>query len=73
MKSIVVRTIVNSNTYKGILEETEKKLSSFFEISREDLSNMVSYELKIYESAADGVTLSIYSADVTAKLRNQNG
>jgi hypothetical protein len=73
MKTVTVRTLVSSTTYKGLVEEAEKKLSLFFEFDIEDLNNKISYEMMIHESSDTGDTLSIFTADVLAKLRNQNG
>ena len=72
MRTIHVKALVNSTTYKGILTETEKKLSNFFEISVEDLKSKVNYEIVIYEVSNDGVSLPIFNGEVSARLRNAN-
>jgi hypothetical protein len=70
MKSVTVRTAVISTTYNGLLEELEKKLSSFFENEYEDIKDKLSCEILIHESSSDGVTLPIFTADILCKLRS---
>ena len=72
MRTIHVKALVNSTTYKGILTETENKLSNFFEIPVEDLKSKVNYEIVIYEVSNDGVSLPIFNGEVSARLRNAN-
>jgi hypothetical protein len=72
VRTIHVKALVNSTTYKGILTETEKKLSNFFEIPVEDLKSKVNYEIVIYEVSNDGVSLPIFNGEVSARLRNAN-
>jgi hypothetical protein len=72
MRTIHVRTMVHSKTYKGILLEAEKKLSNFFELPTEDLKGKLNYEITIYESNDDGVTLPTFTGEVSARLRNAN-
>jgi hypothetical protein len=70
MKSVSVRTTVTSTTYKGLIEETEKKLSGFFEIEYEDVKDKLSYEILIHESSSDGVSLPIFTGEILCKLRS---
>jgi hypothetical protein len=72
MKTVNVRTIVSSRTYKGIIYEAEKKISNFYEIELEDVKDKVSYEITVYESSDDGVSLPIFSGEVSARLRSTN-
>jgi hypothetical protein len=72
VRTINVKTIANSTTYKGIIAEAEKKLSNFFEIPVEDLKSKVNYEITIYEVSNDGVSLPIFNGEVSARLRNAN-
>jgi hypothetical protein len=72
MKTVHVKALVSSTTYKGIILETEKRLSNFFEIDVEELSNKLNYEITVYESSNDGVTLPIFTGEVSARLRNSN-
>jgi hypothetical protein len=70
MKSVSVRTVVTSTTYKGLIEEAEKKLANFFEIDYEDVKDKLSYEILIHESSYDGKTLPIFSGEILCKIRN---
>lgn len=72
MRTIHVRTMVHDTTYKGILEKAENRLANFFEIPKEDLHKRLNYEITIYETSDDGVTLPIFTAEVSARLRNAN-
>jgi hypothetical protein len=70
MRTVHVKSLVSSTTYKGLILETEKKLSNFFEIELEDVKDKLNYEITIYESSNDGVSLPIFSGEVSARLRN---
>jgi hypothetical protein len=70
MRSVTVRTIVTSTTYKGLIEQAEKKLSAFFEIEYEDVQDKISYEILIHESSNDGITLPIFTGEILCKLRS---
>lgn len=70
MRTVHVKSLVSSTTYKGLILETEKKLSSFFEIDIEEVKDKLNYEITIYESSNDGVSLPIFSGEVSARLRN---
>jgi hypothetical protein len=72
MKSITVKCLVSSRTYKGLIYEAEKKISNFYEIEVEDVKDKVSYEITVFESSNDGVSLPIFSGEITARLRNTN-
>ena len=70
MRTVHVKSLVSSTTYKGLILETEKKLSNFFEIELEDVKDKLNYEITIYESSNDGVSLPIFTGEVSARLRN---
>jgi hypothetical protein len=72
MKTVHVKSLVSSTTYKGLIAEAEKKLCNFFEIELEELKNKVNYEITVYESSNDGVTLPIFTGEVSARMRNTN-
>jgi hypothetical protein len=72
MKSITVKCLVSSRTYKGLIYEAEKKISNFYEIEVEDVKDKVSYEITVFESSNDGVSLPIFSGEITARLRSTN-
>jgi hypothetical protein len=72
MKSITVKCLVSSRTYKGLIYEAEKKISNFYEIEAEDVKDKVSYEITVFESSNDGVSLPIFSGEITARLRSTN-
>jgi hypothetical protein len=70
MKTVHVKSLVNSTTYKGLIAEAEKKLANFFEIKVEEIKDKVNYEITVYEASNDGVSLPIFSGEVSARLRN---
>jgi hypothetical protein len=70
MRTVHVKSLVSSTTYKGLILETEKKLSNFFEIELEDVKDKLNYEITIYESSNDGVSLPVFTGEVSARLRN---
>lgn len=70
MRTVHVKSLVSSTTYKGLILETEKKLSNFFEIELEDVKDKLNYEITIYESSNDGISLPIFTGEVSARLRN---
>jgi hypothetical protein len=70
MRTVHVKSLVSSTTYKGLILETEKKLSDFFEIEIEDVKEKLNYEITIYESSNDGVSLPVFTGEVSARLRN---
>jgi hypothetical protein len=70
MKTVHVKSLVNSTTYKGLIAEAEKKLANFFEIKAEEVKDKVNYEITVYEASNDGVSLPIFSGEVSARLRN---
>jgi hypothetical protein len=70
MRTVHVKSLVSSTTYKGLILETEKKLSDFFEIEIEDVREKLNYEITIYESSNDGVSLPVFTGEVSARLRN---
>jgi hypothetical protein len=72
MKTVHVKSLVSSTTYNGLIAEAEKKLCNFFEIELEELKNKVNYEITVYESSNDGVTLPIFTGEVSARMRNTN-
>jgi len=70
MKTVNVKSLVNSTTYKGLIAEAEKKLANFFEIEVEEIKDKVNYEITVYEASNDGISLPIFSGEVSARLRN---
>ena len=70
MKTVQVKSLVSSTTYKGLVFEAEKKLSNFFEIELEEIKDKLNYEIIVYESSNDGTTLPIFTGEVSARLRN---
>lgn len=70
MRTVHVKSLVSSTTYKGLISEAEKKLSAFFEINIEDIKDKLNYEITVYESSNDGVTLPIFTGEISARLRN---
>jgi hypothetical protein len=61
--------MVNGKSYQELINKAEKRLAAFLNTSIEDLQNKVSYEFNMYESSNDGIELSIFSAEVRAKLK----
>ena len=72
MRTVTVRSVASSTTYKGLILEAEKKLSDFFEIDLEDVKDKLSYEITVYENSNDAGSLPIFSGEVTARLRSTN-
>jgi hypothetical protein len=70
MKTVHVKSLVKSTTYKGLIAEAEKKLSNFFEIELEEVKDKLNYEITVYESSDDGVSLPIFTGELSARLRN---
>jgi hypothetical protein len=69
MKMITVRMMVNGKTCAELVDKAEERLSKFLEIPKEELENKVTYEFAMYESSDDGVELSIFAAEVFAKVK----
>jgi hypothetical protein len=61
--------VVSGKTCQELIDKAETRLAAFFKTSVEELENKVNYEFNMYESSHDGVELSIFSADVHAKLK----
>lgn len=72
MKTVNVKSLVSSTTYKGLISEAEEKLSKFFEIELEDIKDKLNYDITVYESSNDGVSAPIFSGEVSARLRNSH-
>ena len=72
MKTVTVKALVSSTTYKSLIEAAEYKISKFFEIELEDVKDKVSYEIAVWESSNDGVSLPIFSGEFTAKLKSSH-
>jgi hypothetical protein len=70
VKTVHVKALISSTTYKGLILEAEKKLSNFFEIELEDVKDKINYEVTVYESSNDGITLPIFSGELSARMRN---
>jgi hypothetical protein len=70
VRTVHVKSIVSSTTYKGLIAEAEKKLANFFEIEIEEIKDKVNYEMTVYEASNDGVSLPIFSGEVSARMRN---
>jgi uncharacterized membrane protein YkoI len=70
MKTVHVKSLVKATTYKGLISEAEKKLSNFFEIELEEVKDKLNYEITVYESSDDGVSLPIFTGELSARLRN---
>ena len=69
MRVVNITMMVNGKSYQELINKAEKRLAAFLNTSIEDLQNKVSYEFNMYESSNDGIELSIFSAEVRAKLK----
>jgi hypothetical protein len=70
MRTIHIKALVSSTTYKDLISEAEKKLSNFFEIKLEDVKDKINYEITVFEGSNDGVSAPIFSGEISARLRN---
>jgi hypothetical protein len=68
-----VRLLVHGNSYKEIVEKTEKKIANFLQVDYEDIESNASFEYMMYESSNDGLSEVIYSAEVSVRVKNVNG
>jgi hypothetical protein len=69
MRVVKVKSMVTGFTYDELLEKVDKKLCNFFEVSIDELKDKVNYDVMIWESADDGITLPIFSAEVVAQVK----
>jgi len=69
VRVVNITMMVNGKSYQELINKAEKRLAAFLNTSIEDLQNKVSYEFNMYESSNDGIELSIFSAEVRAKLK----
>jgi predicted nucleotidyltransferase len=70
MQNTIVRMMVHGKNYEEIMEQVEDKLSSFTNVSREDVTKKFNIDCNFFLSNEDGVTAPTYTAEVIARMRN---
>jgi hypothetical protein len=61
--------VVNGKTCAEMIDKAETRLAKFLEIPKEELEDKVNYEFSMYEASDDGIELSIFGAEVFAKVK----